>query len=461
MRKSVGAQPDLFQTRAPTTGLPKFLTGNAVELLQALLMEAIAAAGHEEKKDLDGSDAMPSCTSRVGVSQVRKYLDLNPYRSPVDKVHIMVKSVSCLIEDIYDAALDSSRWTAVLEKTAEFIDAFAVSIVTQNRVEEPVQYEHHFGVDSHCQRIYEAKFSRSDPRNALNFSSKAGDVFSTFSVLPPRDMRETQFYQEYIQPQGITDNLRCVLETSPVTYFGAFRRGDSDRVAERALRRMRLIVPHLKRAVRIGAAVGHSRFRTAAITDVLDRIRAGIFLLDARRRIVHANESGHALLARRVLVRTADGRLSAAEPDAQRALDGRIAVAGKADPPAASHGVTVSLNASDGERYVGHLLPLRSGERRRIGPMCEAVAALFVHGAAPKASHPCELVAARYKLTPMEVNVLFAIVDVGGVPEVAKALGIAPTTVKTHLLRVFAKTNTRRQADLVKLAFESANQLVC
>jgi DNA-binding NarL/FixJ family response regulator len=40
----------------------------------------------------------------------------------------------------------------------------------------------------------------------------------------------------------------------------------------------------------------------------------------------------------------------------------------------------------------------------------------------------------------MEVTVLFAIVDVGGVPEVARALGIAPTTVKTHLLRVFAKT---------------------
>jgi PAS domain-containing protein len=216
----------------------------------------------------------------------------------------MPESVSSLIEDIYDAALDSSRWTAALEKTAEFIDAFAVSIVTQNRVEEPVQYEHHFGVDTHYQRLYEAKYSRSDPRNALSFFSEAGDVFSTFSVLPPRDMRETQFYEEYIAPQGITDNLRCVLERSPVTYFGAFRRGDSDRVAERALRRMRLIVPHLKRAVRIGTAVSHGRSQTAALTDVLDRIRAGIFLLDAQRRIIHANERGHALLAQRVLVRT-------------------------------------------------------------------------------------------------------------------------------------------------------------
>jgi DNA-binding CsgD family transcriptional regulator len=363
-----------------------------------------------------------------------------------------------LIEDIYDAALDSSRWTAVLAKTAEFIDAFAVSIVTQDHVEEPVHYQHHFGVDFHYQRIYEAKYSRSDPRNVLSFFSKPGEVFSTFSVLPPRDMRETQFYQEYIQPQGITDNLRCVIEQSPVTYFGAFRRGDN--ATERAFGRMRLLVPHIKRAVRIGKTISHGPAQTAVFTDVLDGIRAGIFLLDARRRIVHANESGHALLARRVLLRTAGGRLSATEPDAQRALDGSIAVAGKADPLTARHGVTVSLHTSDGERYVGHLLPLRSGERRRSGAMCEVVAALFVHRAEPKASVPCELVAARYNLTPMEVTVLFAIVDVGGVPEVAKALGIAPSTVKTHLLRVFAKTNTRRQADLVKLVFELTNPLV-
>lgn len=30
-----------------------------------------------------------------------------------------------------------------------------------------------------------------------------------------------------------------------------------------------------------------------------------------------------------------------------------------------------------------------------------------------------------YKLTPIEVRVLFAIVDIGGVPEVAAALGVA------------------------------------
>jgi DNA-binding CsgD family transcriptional regulator len=49
---------------------------------------------------------------------------------------------------------------------------------------------------------------------------------------------------------------------------------------------------------------------------------------------------------------------------------------------------------------------------------------------------------------------------VGGVPEVAEAMGISGSTVKTHLRRLFAKTGTDRQADLVKLVAAYANPLI-
>ena len=47
----------------------------------------------------------------------------------------------------------------------------------------------------------------------------------------------------------------------------------------------------------------------------------------------------------------------------------------------------------------------------------------------------------------------------GGVPETSETLGIAETTVKTHLYRVFSKTGASRQADLVKLAAGFTNPL--
>jgi DNA-binding CsgD family transcriptional regulator len=49
------------------------------------------------------------------------------------------------------------------------------------------------------------------------------------------------------------------------------------------------------------------------------------------------------------------------------------------------------------------------------------------------------------------LRVLLAIVDVGGVPEVAASLGVAETTIKTHLGNLFRKTGVSRQADLVKI----------
>ena len=52
------------------------------------------------------------------------------------------------------------------------------------------------------------------------------------------------------------------------------------------------------------------------------------------------------------------------------------------------------------------------------------------------------------------------IVELSGVPETADALGITQATVKTHLHRLFRKTATARQVELVKLVAGFANPLV-
>jgi DNA-binding NarL/FixJ family response regulator len=49
------------------------------------------------------------------------------------------------------------------------------------------------------------------------------------------------------------------------------------------------------------------------------------------------------------------------------------------------------------------------------------------------------------------MRVLMAIVNIGGVPDVAPVLGVSEATVKTHLQHIFEKTGASRQADLVKL----------
>ncbi len=70
-----------------------------------------------------------------------------------------------------------------------------------------------------------------------------------------------------------------------------------------------------------------------------------------------------------------------------------------------------------------------------------------------------EAIGSTFRLTPTELRVLLAIVEVGGIPEVATAFGVADTTIRTHVSRLFEKTGTARQADLVKLVAGYATPL--
>ena len=65
-----------------------------------------------------------------------------------------------------------------------------------------------------------------------------------------------------------------------------------------------------------------------------------------------------------------------------------------------------------------------------------------------------------YRLTPRELRVLLSLVEVGGVPDVARVLGISEATVRTHVARVFDKTGASRQVDLVKIVAGFTNPLL-
>jgi DNA-binding CsgD family transcriptional regulator len=233
--------------------------------------------------------------------------------------------------------------------------------------------------------------------------------------------------------------------------FAVFRHERDGPTDDDARRRMRLVAPHLRRAVLIGRVIDLKTAEAATFADTLDGVSAGMFLVDAGARIVHANATGHAMLAAGDVLSAAGGRLMAADAVANQELRDVFAAADNGDAALGVKGVAVPLTAPGGDRYVAHVLPLTAGARRRAGASYAAAAAVFVHKASLDSPAPPEVIARTYKLTPTELRVLLALVEVGGAPEVADALGVAETTVKFHLRKLFDKTGVRRQADLVKL----------
>jgi DNA-binding CsgD family transcriptional regulator len=371
--------------------------------------------------------------------------------------------LSALIGLLYDAALDASQWPRALKETARFIGGSSATLFAKDASSKSGNiYFDDGGIDPVYTALYFDKYVKLDPATTGQYFAEIGEPVATNDVVPYDEFLESRFYREWVQPQGWVDFVSAVLDKSAtsVAMVGVFRSSADGVVDEETLRRMRLIVPHIRRAVLIGRVIDLKTAEAATFADTLDGLSAGLLLTDATGRIIHGNRAAHLLLAEGEVLRASDGRLLACEAEANRILQASFCASGDGDGAIGIVGIAVPLAARNGERYVAHVLPLTSGARRRAGKAYAAVAALFVHKAALRGASPPEALAKTFRLTPTELRVFLAVVEVGGVPEVAESLGIAETTVKTHLGRVFEKTGVRRQAELVKLLAGFSTPLV-
>jgi DNA-binding CsgD family transcriptional regulator len=364
--------------------------------------------------------------------------------------------LSALIGDIYDAALCPSLWPSVLGQSEVFVGGYAATLYSKDAVNKfgNIFYESPTSLDSHYRDLYFEKYVKLDPTTTGYFFADLEVPVATSDIIPYQEFLETRFYREWARSQGLVDHVAAVIERSSTSAasFGVFRHERDGLVDDDARRRMRLIVPHVRRAVLIGKAIDLKTAEAGTFADTLDGLAAGMLLVDATGRIIHSNTAGHAILREADFLLVVGGRLVAGDPQIHAVFRDIFAAAGDGDVAVGIKGIAVPLIARGGERHVAHVLPLTSGARRRTGMATAAVAALFVHKAALDVPSAPEVIARAYKLTPTELRVLLAIVEVGGGPEVGEALGIADETVKSHLSRLFKKTGARRQADLVKLA---------
>jgi DNA-binding CsgD family transcriptional regulator len=358
-----------------------------------------------------------------------------------------------LIGGIYDSTLNPEAWNAVLPRIGAFVGGSGGGLFSHDSSRRSMSIVYEFGTDPDYRQLYVEKYLRLDPMAGTYFVLDVGEVFSTSTVMSHADFLQSRFYKEWIRPQGWIDNICVYLDKAPEGHaaFALFRNEREGLADEGARERMRLLVPHLRRAVLIGRLVEFKTAQAATFADALDGLSASVLFVDSNGRITHANAAGRAMIAGGDFLRVSLGRLVASDPDVNRALRDIFLAAGAGDAAVGVTGVAVPLVARDGEPYVAHVLSLSSGARRGAGLGYAAAAALFVQKAALATRSPPEVIAKTYRLTPTELRILLGIVEVGGVPQVAETLGIGESTVKTHLGRLYEKTGARRQADLVKL----------
>jgi len=362
--------------------------------------------------------------------------------------------LSKLIGDIYDVVLKPASWPSVLKRCSEFLPGYSAALYAKGLGGKAGDlYFDDGNIDAAYRESYFSTYVKIDPFSVAQYFAEVGKPVAATDCMPLSEFVETVMYKEWARPQGLVDFVSVKLESSleKATSFGVFRHERHGAIDDEAKWRINLLVPHIRRAVSISRLAEFKALEGAALADTLDAVSAAMILVDAAGRVTHANAAGQAMLSERDMIELVSGKLFATNRSVNQALYEMLEATGGGDAAVGTKGVAVSMAARTGEQHIAHILPLTSGARRRAGVEYSACAAIFVRKVELEPPSAPKVMAQLYGLTPSELRVLLAVFETGSIEDIANVLGVSVPTVKTHLRRLFDKTGTRRQTDLVKL----------
>ncbi|QGZ63493.1 helix-turn-helix transcriptional regulator [Paraburkholderia acidisoli] len=178
----------------------------------------------------------------------------------------------------------------------------------------------------------------------------------------------------------------------------------------------------------------------------LDALAHGVLIVNAEARIVFANRAATAMLTRANGLRSDSAALSACDAGDTQRLRTLIARAANADARARLGGAMLIRRPAPEEALQTLISPLRARSTAML---------IAIDPQAARRGVETRLIA-LFGLTPAEARVACEVGNGLNPKDVAEALRILPSTVRTHLHHVFEKTATHRQADLMWLIAQLA-----
>ena len=361
---------------------------------------------------------------------------------------------SNLIGLIYDCVLEPESWQATVEELHEAIGLPNCSLsvtspqaakiminIAAGITPEWMERGHHYAQD-----LVEAW---GGLRQVMEFP--LGEPVVKSEVVGRDVLKCNRFMREWAAPQGLGDSVAITLarEQGLSAHIAFGIASSSSGLTEQDRSNLRLLAPHLRRAVSISNLLEMRSLVANTFKAALDGFALPILLADENLGIVHTNASAEAMLRDNDPIRLQGGRLTLSHPQTTAALADAVKRAAIGGIELSQRGLGIPAKQRDGSPVVVHVLPLRRTSRAGISQ--RAVAAVFVAAASSPPQMPAAALALLYDLTPAETRVLELLVEGKTREEIGHQLGIALATTKTHLLRVFDKTGMSRQADLVRL----------
>jgi DNA-binding CsgD family transcriptional regulator len=371
------------------------------------------------------------------------------------------EQLGSLVESVYDASIDGSRWPNFLTQLAQLLGGTLPTLFLHDPRTHAGSLAISVGFDEAMVRAYKERLAERNIwlRSGAHLLTTR-KVRTSHMMCSRKTLLGSEWYADYCLPLGISQAIGATIHkgsevSSNIAIMGPAGRPDFDR-DDMAL--LEALMPHMQRALKIHMHVATSDLRQREFAEAMEPLAVGVILVSKDARVIFANGSAQRLLKHRDGLMTDRNGLRAVQSREAAALRALIScTVASCGPGQSQSGGGINVTRANGRRALQVMVsPIRPQQSLHLGE--RAVAAIYVTDPDQVSEKPEVVLVRLYGLTPSEAKVAALIVRGMSARQAAEGLAISYNTVKSHLKRVFAKTGTKRQGDLIRLIVGRAAQ---
>ncbi len=374
----------------------------------------------------------------------------------------MNTDIQHLVGNVYDALSDPTQWNAFLASLTRSMGANAARMRMLDNRGSCYSLVAGAGHDKSYDVRYEEHYHRVDVWNPVLNRQAPGELFHSHKVIPYGIFRKSEiyndFYRDYDMFYGLGGNI--AKSDGIIARIGIHRSRSQGEYGAKEVDLLQTLMPHLMRAFKLGSHMESLQARAEGMEAALYHSPSPLILIDEHGQVAFTSRRAEALLGSESGLSVHHNRLMAVSNTEQQQLQQLLqqAVATGARKGAGSGGAMRLTTATGEQRHNLLITPYPDRSVSCLGHNRRICAAIFIHDSRQGGSLPAELIKALYELTPSEIRLAEAILEGLTPGEAAASFGVSVNTTRSQLRSLFAKTDTQRQAELVRLLSGLANR---
>lgn len=358
-----------------------------------------------------------------------------------------------VIESFYDAALDETLWPAVLQQLTDLTKSQAASFWVLDASETP-RLPTFICINFNPAAIkeYLQETASIDPTVLYLVTHPNQSIVHDGLVISEREKDKHPYYDWH--ERLIDTRFRMVgrARLMPAVQAGVamHRTRQAGRYEPNDIKRFEVLHRHLERALSIGFRLGSLGTMQNLTAEWLDRNSAAVLFLDRRKQIVFANRRARELHAEADGVQLRSGGIALARKHDDDRLQSLIAQAKSAAASAISPDSAMRVERPSGKRAYTVLVGPMSGTYPVVSSTRAAVC-VVITDPERHVTLPAKRLQEAFGLTAAEARLAVALATGQELRGAAEQFGITYGTARVCLSQIFQKTDTRRQAELMRL----------